>query len=59
VQLANDRQRLLVAQNARRSAHLQLLRAMGTCASTEVRLTDKLQYVPVDAVTLEPPRRRR
>jgi outer membrane protein len=29
VQLANDRQHLLVAENARRSAHLQLLRAMG------------------------------
>ena len=35
VQLANDRQRLLVAQNARRSAHLQLLRAMGLRLDTE------------------------
>ena len=53
VQLANDRQRLLVAQNQRRSAELQLLRAMGMRLDTELRLTDKLQYVPVDPVTVE------
>ncbi|HJT87319.1 MAG TPA: TolC family protein [Bryobacteraceae bacterium] len=53
VQLANDQQRLLIAQNARRSAHLQLLRAMGLRLNTEVVLTDRLQYAPVDAVTLE------
>jgi len=53
VQLANDRQHLLVAENARRSAHLELLRAMGVPLDTEVRLTDRLGYVPVDAVTLE------
>ena len=53
VQLANDQQRLLVSQNARRSAHLQLLRAMGLRLDTEVNLTDQLQYVPVDATTLE------
>jgi outer membrane protein TolC len=53
VQLANDRQRLLVAENARRSAGLQLLRAIGLRLDTELLLTDKLQYVPVDAVTME------
>jgi outer membrane protein TolC len=53
VQLANDRQRLLVAQNARRSAHLQLLRAMGLRLDTELELTDKLEFLPVDPVTLE------
>ena len=53
VQLANDRQRLLVAENARRAASLQLLRAIGLRLDTELVLTDKLQYVPVDAVTLE------
>jgi outer membrane protein TolC len=53
VQLANDRQRLLVAENARRSAGLQLLRAIGLRLDTELVLTDKLQYVPVDTVTLE------
>ena len=52
VQLAADRQRLLVAQNAQRSARLQLLRAIGLRLDTEVALTDKLQYTPVDAVTL-------
>jgi outer membrane protein TolC len=53
VQLANDRQRLLVAQNARRSAYLQLLRAMGLRLDTELELTDKLEFLPVDPVTLE------
>ena len=53
VQLANDRQRLLVAENARRSAHLQLLRVMDLPLDVELELTDKLGYVPVDATTLE------
>jgi outer membrane protein TolC len=53
VQLANDRQRLLVAGNQRTSARLQLLRVMGLRLDTELALTDKLAYVPVDAVTME------
>lgn len=53
VQLSNDRQRLLVAQNDLRRAHLELLRAMGMRLDTELMLTDKLSYVPVDAVTIE------
>ena len=53
VQLANDQQRLVAARNARRAAHMQLLRAMGMRLETDVDLTDKLQYIPVDAVTLE------
>jgi outer membrane protein len=53
VQLANDRQRLLVAENARRAAGLQLLRGVGLRLDTDLVLTDKLQYIPVDAVTLE------
>jgi outer membrane protein len=53
VQLANDRQQLLVAQNARRAAHLQLLRVMGLRLDTEIELTDRLEYSPVDAMTLE------
>jgi outer membrane protein TolC len=53
VQLANDRQRLLVAENARRAAGLQLLRGIGLRLDTDLVLTDKLQYVPVDAVTME------
>jgi outer membrane protein len=53
VQLANDRQHLLEAQNALRAARLRLLRAIGLRLDTEVDLTDKMAYVPVDAVTLE------
>ena len=53
VQLANDQQRLLVAENARRSAHLQLLRAMDVGLDIELELTDKLGYVPLDKITLE------
>jgi len=53
VQLASDRQRLLVAENARRAAGLQLARAMALRLDAELVLTDKLGYVPVDSVTLE------
>ena len=53
VQLANDRQRLLVAENTRRAAGLQLLRGIGLRLDSDLVLTDKLRYIPVDAVTLE------
>lgn len=53
VQLANDQQHLLDSQNDRRSTQLRLLRAMGLRLDTAIELTDKLQYVPVDAVTIE------
>ena len=53
VQLANDEQRLLVAGNERRRAHLQLLRVMGLRLDTDVELTDGLRYIPVDDLTLE------
>ncbi len=53
VQLANDRQKLLVAENARRSARLQLLRAMNQSLDVELDLTDKLGYLPVDSLTLD------
>jgi outer membrane protein TolC len=53
VQLANDRQRLLDTQNQQRSANLRLLRVIGMRLDTRLRLTDRLEYVPVDAVTLE------
>jgi outer membrane protein TolC len=58
VQLANDRQRLLVAGNQRTSARLQLMRVMGLRLDTELELTDKLAYIPVDAVTMEQARAR-
>jgi len=53
VQLANDQQRLLDAQNDQRSTGLRLLRAMGLRLDTAIQLTGKLEYVPVDAVTIE------
>jgi len=53
VQSANERQRLLVAENARRRAHLELLRTMGLRLDTALLLTDKLRYTPVDPVTVE------
>src|ERR1039458_7018462 len=43
----------LVARNAGRTAHLQLLRAIGLRLDTELELTDRMQYAPVDAVTME------
>jgi len=52
VQLSNDEQRLLVAQNDRRRAYLQLLRAMGLRLDTQVELTDALHYEPIDPGTL-------
>jgi outer membrane protein len=53
VQLANDQQRLLVAENSRHRARLRLLRAMDLSLNIELELTDRLGYVPVDTVTLE------
>jgi len=53
VQLSNEKQHLLVVQNERSKAHLQLLRVMGLNLATELELTDKLSYEPVDALTVE------
>jgi outer membrane protein len=53
VQLANNRQQLLVAQVADHAAHLRLLRAMNLRLDREVVLTDRMGYAPMDAVTLE------
>jgi outer membrane protein len=50
VQLANDRQLLLVAENQRDRAHLQLLKTMGLRLETTVELTDKLSYAPTDTM---------
>ncbi len=48
VQLANEQQRLLVAQNDQTRAHLQLLRAMALDLDTQVELTDSLSFVPAE-----------
>jgi outer membrane protein len=53
VQLTNDRQKLLVFENARRSAHLQLLRAMGLDLSIAIKLTDNLSLVAPEETTVE------
>ena len=53
VQLANDRQNLIVAENDRRKAVLQLLRAIGLSLDARVEFTDKLAYKPVDVGPME------
>ena len=53
VQLSNEKQHLLVVQNGRTKAYLQLLRVMGLNLSTDLELTDKLSYEPTEAITLE------
>ena len=53
VQLSNEQQHLLMVQNERSKAYLQLLRAMGLNLATTVELTDKLTYEPVEAVSVE------
>ena len=50
VQLANDRQRLLVAQNDRTSASLRLLKTMGLRLDTPLVVVDKLTYVATEPV---------
>lgn len=50
VQLANERQRLLVVRNQYRQAQLQLLRAMGVSLAGELELADTLEYRPVEPV---------
>jgi outer membrane protein len=53
VQLANQRQRVVVSTNQRDRARLQLLRAIGMSVSTLVELTEKLAYRPVDITAAE------
>lgn len=53
VQLANERQRLLVTRNEVARADLQLLKLVGLALETKLELTDKLGYVPSDPVTVE------
>jgi outer membrane protein TolC len=51
VQLANEKQRLLVAQNELNRAHLQLLRAMALDLDVKVELTDRLSFIPVEPLS--------
>lgn len=53
VQLSNDQQRLQVAQNDRKRAMLELLRAMDLDLATDIALTDPLRYQPIDVHAVE------
>ncbi|HSB14313.1 MAG TPA: TolC family protein [Bryobacteraceae bacterium] len=53
VQLANERQLLLVARNERRQANLQLLKAMGLPLVTPLLFSYQLARVPVEETTPE------
>jgi len=53
VQLANDRQRLIRAENDRTRATLQLLKAMGLHMDSSIEFTDKLDYKPIDPASSE------
>jgi outer membrane protein len=53
VQLANELQSLLVAENERRQAQLQLLKAMGVRLDTPLRFAHKLSYTPTEELTPE------
>ncbi|MDH4081886.1 MAG: TolC family protein [Nitrospira sp.] len=53
VQLENDRQRLLVAQNEQESARLNLIRAIGIDFEVRLVLTDELKFLPVKAQSTE------
>jgi outer membrane protein TolC len=53
VQVANDKQRLLVAKNQQSISHIQLLRTMSLHPTTPIELVDRLEYHPVDTLTPE------
>jgi len=53
VQLSNNRQQLLVAENERQRSHLEVLRAINMRLEIDLDLTDKLSYLPVDETTLQ------
>jgi outer membrane protein TolC len=53
VQLSNERQRLLNAENQRQAARLRLLRGMNLRLDTPIELADKLTFIPVDRETIE------
>jgi outer membrane protein len=52
VQLANERQQLLLAENERRRAHLELLRATGLALETEITLSQESVHrsIPVGSL---------
>jgi outer membrane protein len=48
VQLANDRQQLIVAENGVERSHLELLKVIGLTLDRPVQLTGALAYVPTE-----------
>jgi outer membrane protein len=52
VQLENERQRLLVAENERDRGQLNLIRAMGLSFDVQLVLTDEMAMVPVPEQTM-------
>jgi outer membrane protein len=50
VQLANDRQALLVAENDVDRTHLQLLKVIGLRLENPVELTDRLSFIPAASI---------
>jgi outer membrane protein len=52
VQLANDRQALLVAENDVDRTHLQLLKVIGLKLENPVELTDRLSFIPVEGIDI-------
>jgi len=53
VQLANERQKLLVAECDRDQAHLKLLKSMGLALHTRLQLAERLSYKAVEAQPIE------
>jgi len=53
VQLANDRQRLIAAENEVQNSHLRLLKVLGLKLENPVELTDKLNYIAVPPLSPE------
>jgi outer membrane protein len=51
VQLANDQQQLLVADNDRTRTRLQLLKVIGLRLTTDVHLTGRLEFIPTPATS--------
>ena len=50
VQLANDRQALLVSENETDRTRLQLLKVIGLKLDNPVELVDRLTFIPVDSI---------
>lgn len=53
VELLDQKQRVLVAENERTKAYLDLLRAMGLPLGTSIVLTDQMKHASMEGITLE------